>query len=1070
MRPLKLTMVAFGPYASTQVIDFAELKENRLFLITGATGAGKTTIFDGICYALYGESSGDMRTIEGLRSHFSSEEQRTEVGLEFSMREKHYSILRIPKQLRKKERGEGYREIPSKVEMIVYPKNNPEKKVVYTSVKEVDECLLRDIGLNVTQFKQILMIPQGEFRKLLTASSQEREIVLNQLFDTRIYQWIQLRMENERKELAKTLDTILSEKKYLCQSALLSEDESHRLNMALQGDPINMNDFLAGIDQLDKEDAFLQATELGQLNESENQLKQRIAQKQLAIKSNEKLTMRDRIKTNLENHKRQESAIQSEVQSLEKNTNAQKIMPIYTTLQMAVRSKDLKKEEIEALKSNIIKQKVDLNAVSNQLKELTNDQSKQENQHKLEDIIRLRPLLMKVQKLEAFLKNDVQIETNLKIVSEQLRKYENDLSDLKQKEAEAIERVEKYSNIEQKLSQHKIDEAKLQFLKEMGEKLIESYNELKVLERENQTLTELVMSSAKVLQVEENILLSCKRDYYLSEAIRISRDLKVDEMCPVCGSKEHPYLAFQQNQHLTVIDQKDIEKQELVVANVLKKHHKNQESLSINVMKISSLTKKINEEHKQFSIKLSDFKTTNPNSSMFEQTIDCVVGNSFDSISQCVLDIKNKLLLTKESLIQFENKKVLKAHDESYIVELTLRQKEQLDEINRYKQVIKEQEIEKSKIFGQITEIKQELPDENTTQESLQKKIIQLTQETETFSNAILEYESSIKLLEEHLLKDQQRVIYLESSYNELLLTIETSQKKLTEGFVQYNFSSIEAYESSLLDDTAMQHKTEIIRNYYDNKLQLEQSLSDLERELQNTQWSDINNLDCLITEIEQQNTTIHKRLNFITNRMLHNNTILSKLKELNIKSSSLEEKYGAIGGLARVANGRNPYNITFERFVLAQFLVDVIKAANIRLKKMTGHRYYLQKADSISDKRVAGGLDLEIFDEYTGKSRPVRTLSGGETFKASLSMALGLADVVQSMAGGVQLDTMFIDEGFGTLDPDSLDQAITCLIDLQNTGRVIGIISHVPELKERIPCRLEVSSTQNGSSARFVI
>ncbi|MEA1975929.1 MAG: SbcC/MukB-like Walker B domain-containing protein, partial [Bacillota bacterium] len=196
----------------------------------------------------------------------------------------------------------------------------------------------------------------------------------------------------------------------------------------------------------------------------------------------------------------------------------------------------------------------------------------------------------------------------------------------------------------------------------------------------------------------------------------------------------------------------------------------------------------------------------------------------------------------------------------------------------------------------------------------------------------------------------------------------------------------------------------------------------------------------------------------------------LKNIKFLNKEVGKIEKKFFIIGDLSNVANGNNEKRISFERYVLAAFLEDIIYAANTRLDKMTDGRYQMLRTDKKERANKQSGLEIEVFDNYTGKTRHVKTLSGGESFKASLAMALGLSDVVQEYAGNVRLDTMFIDEGFGTLDSESLDSAINCLIDLQKNGRLVGIISHVPELKDRIPSRLEVISSNIGSETRFVI
>jgi len=208
---------------------------------------------------------------------------------------------------------------------------------------------------------------------------------------------------------------------------------------------------------------------------------------------------------------------------------------------------------------------------------------------------------------------------------------------------------------------------------------------------------------------------------------------------------------------------------------------------------------------------------------------------------------------------------------------------------------------------------------------------------------------------------------------------------------------------------------------------------------------------------------------------MLHARIVLNRIQLSSIAKSmkeleAVEEEYKVTGKLAKIARGDNIEKITFERYVLAAFFDDIIHAANMRLTRMTGSRYEMCRKTDRSKGNTQSGLEIEVLDNYTGRTRHIKTLSGGESFKASLSLALGLADVVQSYAGGISLDTMFVDEGFGTLDPESLDAAIQSLVELQDTGRLVGIISHVPELKERIDARLEITPGREGSRAAFNI
>lgn len=281
-------------------------------------------------------------------------------------------------------------------------------------------------------------------------------------------------------------------------------------------------------------------------------------------------------------------------------------------------------------------------------------------------------------------------------------------------------------------------------------------------------------------------------------------------------------------------------------------------------------------------------------------------------------------------------------------------------------------------------------------------------------------------------------------------------------------FENYQAYQQAKISEQAIQQLDADISNYReevrsvsDRFAELSDMLKDVKKPDMETLQSEFAQLNKIIKETEDayQDLNLKKR---------DNQFVLEQVDSLNEQMKMLEEKYKLVGHLFEISKGQNTYRITFERFVLAAFLDDILAEANVRLNKMTSGRYRLLRKTDRSKGNVQSGLELLVLDAYTGQDRHVKTLSGGESFKAALSLALGLADVVQNYAGGVSLETMFIDEGFGTLDPESLDQAIEALIDIQSSGRLVGIISHVPELKERIDARLEVISTQTGSKTEF--
>ena len=299
---------------------------------------------------------------------------------------------------------------------------------------------------------------------------------------------------------------------------------------------------------------------------------------------------------------------------------------------------------------------------------------------------------------------------------------------------------------------------------------------------------------------------------------------------------------------------------------------------------------------------------------------------------------------------------------------------------------------------------------------------------------------------------------------------LDINSKYLNNSLENNDFESFENY--LLFKDKIKNIKSnKNVLDLYNNKvIYLKDRVSDLKILTKDKSKINMEDIESEINNNRSRLNEVNIKKGNILLRLKSNVKIFDEVNNISNAILKNEKEYSIIGNLAKVATGNNKSRITFERYVLAAFLNDILTAANLRLGKMTNGRYILNRTEELERKNKQSGLELEVYDNYTGKSRHVKTLSGGEGFKASLSMALGLSDVVQSYSGGVQLDTMFIDEGFGTLDQESLDSAINCLIDLQKTGRLVGIISHVQELKERIDTRLEVTSSTTGSKTEFIV
>jgi exonuclease SbcC len=311
----------------------------------------------------------------------------------------------------------------------------------------------------------------------------------------------------------------------------------------------------------------------------------------------------------------------------------------------------------------------------------------------------------------------------------------------------------------------------------------------------------------------------------------------------------------------------------------------------------------------------------------------------------------------------------------------------------------------------------------------------------------------------------QDAVKHHSNKENELKTEKELFVNRLAEqGFINYG-----EYHSAKKSEADIRNLEGQIRSYREELRSVSDRLKELTELLQDIKTPDVDGLKASLENLAREIEELTNQRTDLFVKKRDNVDIYNNVERINEQMKVLEERYKLIGHLHEIAKGQNTYRITFERYVLAAFLDDILREANVRLRKMTAGRFELLRKTDRSKGNVQSGLELLVFDQYTGQERHVKTLSGGESFKAALSLALGLADVVQNYAGGVSLETMFIDEGFGTLDPESLDQAIEALMDIQSSGRLVGIISHVPELKERIDIRLEVIAGQTGSRTEFI-
>ncbi|KKB42472.1 AAA family ATPase [Bacillus thermotolerans] len=1039
MRPIKLTMQAFGPYAAREEIDFRQLENRTMFVISGNTGAGKTTIFDGISYAIYGKSSGEERAGNELRSQFADESILTEVSLEFSLKGRSYEIYRAPQQDKKKERGEGYTTVTAKAELYEL-KADGEKELIAANVRDVDEKVKEIIQIDANQFRQILMIPQGEFRKLLVSDSKEKEKVLQRLFHTQFYKLIEEKLKKEADQLAERVRGSRQERERLLNSI---EPVTEKMQHLLQQEPRNET---AVFSQLDEEIRVLR----DHLREVQKEInEQQTARDQLnqAIHEAKRLIEQLKHKEHLEETKKELEAQKPLIERKKEDIEwAQRAWKLEQQEQVCWKlKKELDRERERAVQANAAftaSQEALKKAVSEWEEERNREAERSEAAEALNALLALKEQVFSLDEEQAALSR----------LNKEAKEYEERKAQLSSQGKELEERLEKLEEwIESLDGWQKI-------LYEEEKKKQQADLQIRVLDkaaRTNQRLEEYQRQRVKVEQqavekrqqlaeAEKNAAL-LEESWQKQQAGILARALTEGEPCAVCGSTEHPHPA---SIHLDAPEKNEVEaaKQETRRLEAAKQEAERElDALLIHVQSEQEKVEELEREAKEAGMQVHW-------SRMAEQKAELM------AVHQRAEQERNQ---AEQQLRQ----------KEKWLAErrqLNAKWKEQREQLEEYQ---KKELAAREAYAGKQSQVK-----------GLLEKIPAPIREKTAFERAVKQAEAKKKELERRLEEAVQRkqaaetkLAGAEAGLKEREWALKQQEERLDaerDRFVQLQteqgFKNYKHYADSKRSEDEVKQLQADVNQFNERYRSVSDRLHEWTENLEGVQAPDLSDLSAKKEIIEQQLAEKDQKRMRINHLISNYDHIQTQVRAINEKLKDLEQEYGIIGHLYEISHGKNVHKITFERYVLASFLDDILTVANERLVKMTSGRYTLHRKKDRAKGNAQSGLELLIFDQYTGKERHVKTLSGGESFKAALALALGLAEIVQQYAGGISLETMFIDEGFGTLDSESLDQAIESLMEIQGSGRLVGLISHVPELKERIDARLEVVATQSGSYTRF--
>ncbi|HDM8186361.1 TPA: SMC family ATPase [Vibrio harveyi] len=1007
MKPIKLTMQAFGPFAQTETIEFDKLGTNPLFLINGPTGSGKTSILDAICFALYGETTGNERQGIQMRCDMAAPTLLTEVTLEFSLHGSSYRVIRSPEQEAPKARGEG---MTVRKHTAALYEITDEEKLITSKTTQVKTEATNIIGLNETQFRQVMVLPQGKFRELLLATSKEREEIFGQLFQTDIYKKIEYALKDKASAISKAKDEFDNQ----IRGALQVAGVSSEAELTEQREALSVQ--FESVQKQEQES-------LAQLNAVKTEL-----QKAEALSTEFK--KREQAEIALKRHLEQSDAVSSRQLQLDNAKKASKVELPYVTLQNA-------SKQTQELEQKVAKLSQDLTVANDAVK--SKEGALQTAKEQAAQLPKLTEQQYQLEGMKGKLVEKSELEKAINAGLTQKSEFEATLKKyiaLKEKLTLEAQQGQK------SLDQARVDVASIGSVEaeiKQQQRLMQDLQKLTGLNQELAKLDALTPSKqalvdqAKARYVElQRLADTLELSWHNAQAAVLAQRLQAGEMCPVCGSVEHPQPAQFVGEEVTkeqVQRARNTEREGQVALNQLS-NQLEQHNIAVGQYK---------QQIEQLSVELGqnasmDLGALQASMQQLNERLQQLSSINLVQLEQSVNELNQRCVTGEGKINDLQNQMV--ANESTIKVN-----QEQLAKLS----------ASLDAKYSSLEVLEQDIV-------AIQKQIAELNSALENAQNHLQQAVLAKTNIESQLTTNQQWL-------NEALERFSTAKADWEQALQASAFEDEAQFLACKVDEAEMQVWQQEIDAFKQTQIKLEQTLADLSSTLKDLALPDLENLNVKLNSVQQSYVEARDQLDSTRSLFERLEKVRNDIVTLHDKNTKLEDEYKVFGTLYDVASGKTGSRISLHRFVLGVLLDDVLIQASQRLSLMSKGRYILARKTEGFKGAAGRGLDLVVEDSYTGKTRDVATLSGGESFMAALALALGLSDVVQSYSGGIRLDTLFIDEGFGSLDPESLDLAIQTLVDLQQTGRMIGVISHVSELKEQMAQRIDVEPSRLGST-----
>ena len=1026
MRPILLEMSMFGPYGAPVSVDFSQFGEGGIFLITGDTGAGKTTLFDGIVYALYGQVTNDRRNGVTMRSDFASPDERTFVRLTFEQDARRYVIERSPAYERASKRGGGTTRQEPKVALTL-----PDGRILEKEA-EVAAYILDLLSLDFEQFRQVSMLAQGEFLQLLLAKSKEREVIFRKLFATYSYDRLSERLRERAAELR---DQVTTAEQALCSllSRFLLPD------FVIPPTAEHAEQYLSQARLTCQSDEFAQRENQNRYQAQQKAHNELLVAGEQARQINRQLDQLDAARQRASILSRSAAAAKESEEQLSRARRAQRVFAKEQLYRSVLDQLSLAQEARQKLADALSQADERLTRARQDASRLPEWQQKlQEHTTEAERFQRAMPDYKRLDMLRG-----------------ESLKARQDLEYGKAKAGQGLATLTRLQNQIKQISDFLVSS---QGIDAEYEQVNKAWTELRESKKLCEQLIALVQESErtrlqlvrKVPELDEaaNANSHAQAAYqqaygaFLREqAGLLAKELAEEKPCPVCGSLHHPAPARLSAHAIT---QPELE--------ALKQRA---EKAQQNEQEIKSQCERLTERLDTIS------KTAAPMAEQLQVRFDPA---SIGALHAALVKKEQDLAARHDDL----SARLAARNQYQQMLEQGRQNEQKIQEnIAQSERLSAQAQSALSACDAEIKALTDRLPVPSLRDAQLRLK--ELEQEKGRLEAMIVLVQEAVRQEEEKKNQLTGQLAHNKETLEQLTGKLLTAKSDYDQAREAQGFESPEAYRQSLLLESACEELQRRLDAYRRDVELNKQEIARLEEETRGKGRTDPAVIQAQQDSSQAQLNEIQQALNRIRNRLENNRALFHQAEEANKRYLSLGAEYARVKQLSDLSSGKTAgiTRVSFEQYLQRHYLDAVVETANQHLRRMTEGRYELKRREQARGLNE-GALEIDVLDHYSMRQRPAGTLSGGEAFMASLAMALGLSEVVMREAGGVQIDTLFVDEGFGSLDEAALDQAIDVLVQLGEGSRLVGIISHVRELRERIDRQILVTNRPgSGSSVR---